>query len=93
MQLSLEIGTIDIRDREVANFIQNKSVKEIKDLIIEFFRYKVHNQTIQNKKGKWGAFADRMSGLTTPEITEHINKTSQEFRDGFEIRDLVIKQV
>ncbi len=91
MQLSLNIGTIDIRDREVVNFIQNKSVEEIKNLIIEFFRNKAHTKTVQ--KGKWGAFADRMSGLTTPEITAHIQKTSQDFRDGVEIRDLIIKQV
>ena len=91
MQLSLEIGTIDIRDREVVSFIQNKSVDEIKDLIIEFFRNQAYKPTLQ--KGKWGAFADRMSGLTTPEITAHIQKISQDFRDGFEIRDLTIKQV
>jgi len=29
-----------------------------------------------------------MSGLTTPEITEHIQKTSLEMRDGFEFREL-----
>jgi len=34
------------------------------------------SDTPQKSKGKWGAFANSMSGLTTPEITEHIQKTS-----------------
>jgi hypothetical protein len=29
-----------------------------------------------------------MSGLTTPEITKQIEKTSLEMRDGFEFREL-----
>jgi len=39
---------------------------------------------ITTDKSKWSAFADRMSGLTTPEITEHIQKTSQELRGRVE---------
>ena len=42
----------------------------------------------KRKKGKWGNFADRMSGLTTPEITEHIKNTSKEMKNSFEFRDL-----
>ena len=45
-------------------------------------------QKVSKPKGKWGAFADRMSGLTTPEVTEYIQKTSLEMRDGFEFREL-----
>ena len=35
---------------------------------------------ITTDKSKWGAFADRMSGLTTPKITDHIQKISEELR-------------
>jgi len=91
MQLSLNLGTININDKEVADFIQNRSVDEIKSMIVEFLKHQVKDNTPQQTtkpKGKWGAFADRMSGLTTPEITEHIQKTSLEMRDNFEFREL-----
>jgi len=88
MQVALNLGTININDKEVAKFIQNKSIDEIKSMIVELLKSKIKTDTPQKPKGKWGAFADRMSGLTTPEITEHIQKTSLDMRDGFEFREL-----
>lgn len=89
MQLALDIGTINIQNQEVAKFIQNKSIDEIKKMFTDFLNNQVNaSAKITKPKGKWGAFADRMSGLTTPEITEHIQKTSLEMRDGFEFREL-----
>ena len=88
MQVALNLGTININDKEVAKFIQNKSIDEIKSMIVELLKSQIKTDTPQKPKGKWGAFADRMSGLTTPEITEHIQKTSLEMRDGFEFREL-----
>ena len=89
MQVALDIGTIDIQNKEVAKFIQNKSMDELKKMFTDFLNTQVNaSQQSTKKKGKWGAFADRMSGLTTPEITEHIQKTSLEIRDGFQLRDV-----
>jgi len=48
---------------------------------------KISKKTTKSKS-KWGAFADRMSGLTTPEITEHIQTTRLEMRDSFEFRKI-----
>jgi hypothetical protein len=92
MQVSLELGTIVINDKEVANYIQNKSTDEIKRMIVDFLKNKVAvspPEAIQ-PKGKWGAFANRMSGLTTPSITQQISNTSLEMRDGFELRELLV---
>ncbi len=86
MQIALNLGIINISDQEVAKFIQNKSIDEIRSIIIELLKKQVKRDT--HKKGKWGAFANRMSGLTTSEITKHIQRTSLEIRDGFEFRDL-----
>ena len=36
MQLALDIGTINIQNQEIARFIQNKSIEEIKSLFIDF---------------------------------------------------------
>ena len=86
MQVALNLGTININDQEVAKFIQNKSIDEIKSMIVELLKSQIKTDTPQKPKGKWGAFADRMSGLTTPEITEHIQQTSQEMKGGFKFR-------
>ena len=92
MQVTLNLGTINITNQEVAKFIQNKSMDEIKRMITDFLNNQAKiSQKTSKAKGKWGAFADRMSGLTTPEMTEHIQKTSLEMRDGFEFRELSSK--
>ena len=88
MQVALNLGTININDKEVVKFIQNKSIDEIKSMIVELLKSQVKTDTPKKSKGKWGAFAERMSGLTTPEITEHIHTTSLEMRDGFKFREL-----
>ncbi len=38
MQVALNLGTIDINDQEVAQFIQNKNVDEIKALFVNFLK-------------------------------------------------------
>ena len=47
MQVALNIGTIDIQNREIAKFIQNKSIEEIKSLFLNFLTKEV--ETIQQK--------------------------------------------
>ena len=37
----------------------------------------------QNKQTKWGEFAQKMDGLFTPEIVEHIKLSRKEARDNF----------
>ena len=89
MPLSLNIGTIDIQDQEVAQFIRNKSIDEIKTMFTDFLTHQVKDASKSTKPtGKWGAFAKRMSGLTTPEVTEHIQQTRAEMKDNFELRSL-----
>ena len=41
MQLALNIGTINIQNQEVAKFIQNKSIDEIKSMITDFLNNQV----------------------------------------------------
>ena len=40
------------------------------------------------KMGKWAKFADRMSGLTSPQITKHIENTTKDMRNNFKFRNL-----
>ncbi len=89
MQTSLEIGTIDFNDRDIVRFIQNKSIDEIKNIIVDLLKKQVKQNKIDTNQDKWGAFADRMSGLTTPEITKHIHSSSSQIRDEISFRDIV----
>jgi len=41
MQVSLNLGTININDQEVARFIQNKNVDEIKALFVNFLKNQI----------------------------------------------------
>ncbi len=41
MQIALNIGTINIQNQEIANFIQNKSIEEIKALFLNFLTKEV----------------------------------------------------
>jgi hypothetical protein len=47
MQVALNLGIININDQEVARFIQNKNIDEIKTLFVNFLK----NQTIIHQTG------------------------------------------
>jgi len=41
MQVTLNLGTININDQEVARFIQNKNIDEIKALFVNFLKNQI----------------------------------------------------
>ena len=47
MQVALNLGTININDQEVARFIQNKNIDEMKALFVNFLK----NQITTYQKG------------------------------------------
>lgn len=74
----------------------SKRVQQFLDLAKKKFHFNVRiieTSTIQekNEKTKWGEFAEKMSGLLTPETAEHIRASSKEIRDNFELRTLETK--
>ena len=51
MQMALEMGTINIYNKEVANFIENRTIDELKSLFINFLTKEVEakaNQDLSN---------------------------------------------
>jgi len=49
MQVALNLGTININDQEVARFIQNKNIDEIKTLFINFLKNQITtHQTVDS---------------------------------------------
>ena len=51
MQMALDMGTINIYNKEVANFIENRTIDELKSLFINFLTKEVEakaNQDLSN---------------------------------------------
>jgi len=87
MQVALNIGTINIQNQDIAKFIQNKSIEEIKALFLNFLSKEV--ETVQQKpKHKWAEFGEKMNGLISEETSIELKASSKEFREGFSFRDL-----
>ena len=89
MQVALNLGTINITNQEVAKFIQNKSIDEIKSMITDFLnnQVKLISNKPTKKKGKWAKVADEMRGTMSSDTVEYLKNCSQEVRSGFELRD------
>ena len=85
---NFKMGIIEIDSPKAEMIIKTSTVDEIKTMFVAFLESDYVTVPNKSKKGKWGNFADRMSGLTSPEITEHIKKTTKEMRNSFEFRDL-----
>jgi len=85
---TIKLGTIQVDSPKAEMIIKTSSVDDIKTMFIAFLENDFIAKPTKRKKGKWGNFADRMSGLTNPEITEHIENTSKEMRNSFAFRDL-----
>lgn len=65
-----------------------KAINQIKNIVVQQFHIDVQiveefNDTVETSKTKWAEFAEKMDGLFTPDIVEHINKSRKEARDNF----------
>jgi len=89
MQIALNLGTINITNQEVAKFIQNRSIDEIKSMITDFLNNQVNliSNKPTKKKGKWAKVADKMRGTISSDTVEYLKNCSQEVKSGFELRD------
>jgi len=87
MPLTLKIGTIDIQNRDIAHFVQNKSIEEIRELFVKFL--KKQTEVSEDRSGnKWEEFGNKMRGRITEETADSLKKSSREFREGFILRDV-----
>jgi uncharacterized protein YehS (DUF1456 family) len=87
MQIALDIGTINIQNQDIAKFIQNKSIEEIKALFLNFLTKEI--EIVQSKpQHKWAEFGEKMNGLINQETAKELKESSKEFREGFSFRDL-----
>ena len=89
MQVALNLGTINITNQEVAKFIQNGRIDEIKSMITDFLNNQVNlvSNKATKKKGKWAKVSDEMRGTMSSDTVEYLKNCSQEIRSGFELRD------
>ena len=91
MALSLDIGTITIRDENAVHFIQGKTLTEIKSIIVDMLTTS-HVPSVPHghstARGKWAGVADQMRGTLSHETVQYLNECSHEVREGFALRDL-----
>ena len=60
-------------------------IKEIQKMVVQKFHFDVQiidNVATNNTKTKWAEFAEKMDGLFTPDIVNHINTIRKEARDN-----------
>jgi len=80
MQIALNIGTINIQNQDVAKFIQNKSIEEIKALFLNFLTKEV--KTVQQKpKHEWAEFGDKMYGRISEKRAKELKEERDEFQE------------
>lgn len=87
MRVALDMGTINIDNKEVAHFIENKSADELKILFINFLIKQLESSP-KKPKHKWSEFGIKMSGLTSEKTADELNRISKEFRENFAFREL-----
>lgn len=88
---NVNIGTIEINNPKAELNIKTMPLEQIKTIFVSFLENDFILSKKETKNNKWGNFAKRMSGLTTPEITEHIVNSKEE-RANFDFRNLGINK-
>jgi len=61
-------------------------IKEIKKMVVQKFHFDVeiiNKKADKKSKTKWAEFTEKMDGLFTPEIVNHIESSRKEARDNF----------
>ena len=87
MKVVLDMGTINIDNKEVVSFIQNKNVDELKILFVKFIAKQLESSHGKSKN-KWAEFGMKMSGLVNEKTADELVNSGREFRENFEFRDL-----
>ena len=88
MPLTLNIGTLDIANKEVEKFIKTKSIDEVRTLIVDFLTNQALNNKPKKKMGKWANVASQMQGTLSDDTVNYLSECSKEVRNGFEFREL-----
>jgi hypothetical protein len=62
------------------------AIKEIQKMVVQKFHFDVqiiNKKTANHTKTKWAEFTEKMDGLFTPDIVNHIDTSRKEARDNF----------
>ncbi len=62
------------------------AIKEIQKMVVQKFHFDIqiiNRATTNHTKTKWAEFAEKMDGLFTPDIINHISTSRKEARDNF----------
>lgn len=86
MQVSLDLGKIDITDIEVAKFIQNKSVDEIKMLFLSLLKNQISTTKVPSsdldRRLRSLKVVNPEKGRRVREALDSLNQKLEPFRDS-----------
>ena len=83
MALTLDIGTIDINDKELINFVENRSVDEIKKIFINLLKNNINttNDDLDTKLKNLKVI-NPQKGKRVREALNSLNKKLEPLKNG-----------
>lgn len=79
---TVQIGSIQIDNPDILNFINSRDINEIKTLIVNLLTEKLHHN--KQSKSKWANLADKISNESLLSgKSQIVVEESQSFRENF----------
>ena len=80
---NIVVDDSEIKNSQIKEMLKSMSKEEIKKLFINFLE-----KDLAKKDNNWSQFANSFDELNIPNISDKIAKTSKEFRESFELREI-----
>ena len=80
--LNITLNDNEIQNSNIKQMLETMSQKEIKELFIHFLENRLNNGN------RWSNFVKDIEDLKISNISSEVTKTSKEFRDSFNIREV-----
>ena len=80
--LNITLNDNEIQNSNIKQMLETMSQKEIKELFINFLENRLNNGN------RWSNFVKDIEDLKISNISSEVAKTSKEFRDSFNIREV-----
>lgn len=80
--LNITIEDKDIQNSKIKQILETMTQKEIKDMFMNFLESKLNNTD------KWDKLVNDIEKLKISNVSDEIIKTSKEFRNSFNLREV-----
>ncbi|MEA2028750.1 MAG: hypothetical protein U9N49_07220 [Campylobacterota bacterium] len=86
---TIDLGSVTVDNSQILNFSTDEIKASVKKFLEEEFLKREPKMT---KQGKWARVADEIRGTMSQSTSDYLQECSKEIREGFELRDLPLKQ-